>query len=375
MTASPEHDTLEGVGRYFDGESARSQEVIIGFGKRSIVIFQHGDQAIAHWPLGALRATRGGGIGELTLMPGHDSDEQLVIDDPTMIGIIKKVCPDLYRKPRGGAGMRKAVVWAGLASGSVAAIIFVLIPAMAVQLAPLIPYERERAMGDATMEQLSTIMARGSRFDDGICDGPRGLAALEKMTARLEPHSNIDRPIQVDVIDASIPNAFAAPGGRMALTRGLLSMAETPEEVAGVLAHEMGHDLHRDPMVGLLRQAGSTGVLSMLIGDVVGAGIFATVGDAAIYASYSQMQERRADDEAIRILQEAELPTRPFGEFFERLREESGETPSVLQFLSTHPTSQSRAEKVLSLEDRTNYTPVLTDSEWVALQNVCSETF
>ncbi|MEM9782257.1 MAG: M48 family metallopeptidase [Pseudomonadota bacterium] len=375
MTASPEYETLEGLGRYFDGQSARSQEVIVGFGKRSIVIFQHGDQAIAHWPLGALRATRGGGIGELTLVPGHDSEEQLIIDDPTMIKILRKVCPNLNRGPSGAGGARKALIWGGVAASSVAAIVFVLIPAMAVQLAPMIPYERERAIGDVVVAQQAALMARSSRFEDGICDGPRGLAALAKMTERLQPHSNIDRPIQIDVIDTGMPNAFAAPGGRMVLFRGLLTMAESPEEVAGVLAHEMGHELHRDPMVGYLRQAGTTGVLSMVIGDVVGAGIFATVGDAALSANYSQMMERRADDEAIRILQEAELPTRPFGEFFVRLREEFGEMPAVLQFLSTHPTSTSRAEKIFAREDPTNYTPVLTDSEWVALQNICSETF
>ncbi|MEO1468561.1 MAG: M48 family metallopeptidase [Pseudomonadota bacterium] len=368
--------SLETQGRYFDGESARAKEVIVGLGQRSIVIFGHGDVAIAHWPLGALRASRGGGIGELTLMPGFDSGEQLIIDDPEMIRIVKKVCPRLYRSPGRNKGVRRAVVWGGLAVGSVATIVFVIMPAMADRLAPMVPFERARALGDASVQQQAAFLARSSRFEDGLCDGPKGRAALDKMTARLMPHADLPYPTRVDVLDSEIVNATASGGGRVLLYRGLIDKSKSPEEVAGVLAHEMGHEVHHHVMTGVLRRAGTTGVLAIVLGDFFGGGAAAGLGELMIETSYTREHEREADDQAIAIMTAAGLPTTPFAGFFARMEDEYGSTPAALELISSHPQPGDRAEKARAANTvGSQYDPILTDAEWVALQNICIETF
>ncbi|MEL6338178.1 MAG: M48 family metallopeptidase, partial [Pseudomonadota bacterium] len=152
------------------------------------------------------------------------------------------------------------------------------------------------------------------------------------MTDRLQAHASLPYEIQVDVLDHSLVNAIAMPGGRIFLFRGLIDNAETPEEVAGVLAHEIGHIVHRDPTTGVLRTAGTAGMFSMILGDIFGAGIIAAAGEAALNASYQREAEARADDVALQILADAGLPSRPFAMFFIRLRERYGDTPRFLAY-------------------------------------------
>ena len=56
MTALARYARLEAEARYFDGRSARPRDVIVGFGKRTLVIYDHEDRVLAHWPLASLRA-------------------------------------------------------------------------------------------------------------------------------------------------------------------------------------------------------------------------------------------------------------------------------------------------------------------------------
>ena len=61
------------------------------------------------------------------------------------------------------------------------------------------------------------------------------------MVARLDADARLPYPLRVSVLDHGMANALAVPGGRILIFRGLLEAADNPEEVAGVLAHEIGH--------------------------------------------------------------------------------------------------------------------------------------
>ena len=64
-------------------------------------------------------------------------------------------------------------------------------------------------------------------------------------------------PLRVRVYDIPIKNAFALPGGHIVITRGLLREATDPEEVAGLLAHEVGHVARHHPEAQMIRIAGA----------------------------------------------------------------------------------------------------------------------
>lgn len=374
MTALKGYAKLEAEARYFDGESAEPTSVVVSFGERSLVIMGFDEMPIAHWPLASLRALGRRGDSAAQLVPHPDSDERLVISDREMLAAIAKVCPDLHHRPVDRRGVRRAFVWSGGAAAALVLMMFVLIPALAGRLALLIPPEREQQLGDAVVEQLKTILTYiGTGERPVICDTPSGVAALEAMTGRLAPELDMPYPLRVGVLDHGMVNAVALPGGRVLLFRGLIEAASTPEEVAGVLAHEIGHVIHRDPTRQALRAAGTAGILGLALGDVFGASIVVVATDAVLNASYQREAEARADGEAHHLLAEAGLPSTPFAEFFQKMRARYGDTEGALKLLSSHPGLAERAERAAEA-DRIGdgpFEPVLDDQQWVALNGIC----
>lgn len=375
MTALARYARLEAPARFFDGLSSRPQEVMLSFGERSLVIMGFDGVAVAHWPLATLKAASEAGDHALQLVPDLGSDERLVIEDPEMIQAIEAVCPALRKRPADRRGISRALFWGVGALGAVVLLVFVVIPGLAGQLAVLIPPERERQLGDAVAGQIRELLSLGSE-EVAFCQAPEGLAALDAMATRLVAASpELPTGIRVSVIDHGLTNAFAAPGGRIVIFRGLIEDAETPEEVAGVLAHEIGHVIHRDPTVTVLRTAGTAGILGLMVGDVFGAAVVVAGSEALLNASYQRDLEARADQVAIDILAKAGLPATPLGDFFRRLAERHGADHGALGYLASHPALGSRAEAATAGDSLAGATfePVLDDAGWLALGQICDQ--
>lgn len=374
MTALAKYAKLEATARYFDGESAAPREVVLSFGERTLVIMAMDGTAIAHWPLASLRALGQRSATGVQLVPQIDSDERLVLSDAEMLAAIGEVCPDLYRRPVDRGGMRRVAVWAGSAVAAVTLIVFVLVPMLAAQLAGMIPPKREQQLGDAVVGQLQSLLSLTGDGKPEICDHSAGLAALERLGARLNPNPELPYPLRLDVIDHGLVNAVALPGGRILVFRGLIDAAAAPEEVAGVLAHEIGHVVYRDPTREALRAAGTAGILGLLIGDVFGASFAVVATDAVLNASYQRDAEIRADETAYRLLAAAELPSRPFADFFLKMRAKYGETPDMLKLVASHPGLAERAERAAAADliGDGRFEPSLSDRDWIALRGICT---
>jgi len=373
MTALAKYAKLEAVARYFDGESAAPQDVVVSFGERSLVIMALNDVALAHWPLASLRAISARGDPAAQLVPNEGSDERLILGDPEMLDAITQVCPGLYRRKVDGRRVRGAFFWAGAAVASVLAIVFVLVPALAGQLARMIPPEREQQLGDAVVEQIQTFFEWVGGETPEMCETASGNEALGRMAERLTGKLELPYPLRLAVIDVGMINAVAVPGGRILVFRGLLDAADSPEEVAGVVAHEIGHVVHRDPTREALRAAGTTGVIGLLIGDVFGAGMAVVMADAVLNASYQRDAEASADETAYDLLGKAELPTTPFARFFEKMHKKYGDSEGLMKMISSHPGLAERAERAAAA-DRIGdgpYDPALTDRDWIALKGIC----
>ncbi|MEM9139112.1 MAG: M48 family metallopeptidase [Pseudomonadota bacterium] len=381
MTALDDYAKLEAEARYFDGQSAAPIEVILSFGERSLVIMGLDDRALAHWPLASLRALGDAGEKTVQLVPDPASDERVVLDDAEMIRAIKAVCRDLYEKKADRRGVKRVMVWGAAAAASVALIVFVLVPALADRLADYVPPERERALGDSIAGQLAALMGQVDDTNPGLCVAPEGLEALAAMTERLAPDGGgltqpLPYPLRVSVLDHKMVNAVALPGGRILLFRGLIERAGSPEEVAGVLAHEIGHVVHKDPTRGVLRAAGTAGIIGVVLGDVFGASVAAAASDAVLNARHQREAERLADEIAYDILGHAGLPTRPFAAFFDTLHAEVGDTAGPLRYIASHPELSGRADRAAAADriGSGTFNPVLDDRAWLALQNICDET-
>jgi predicted Zn-dependent protease len=263
------------------------------------------------------------------------------------------------------------LVWIGGAAASVAVIMLVILPALANQLATLIPVEREAALGRVALGQISNFL--GGEAVDMTCSNPAGKRALDKMTARMVGQAEIPYDLQVMVFDNEMINAFAVPGGHVVLFKGLLDAASTPEEVAGVLGHEVGHVIHRDPTRLMLRSAGSVGILGMVFGDFAGGALALVVTEQLISAQYAQDAEANADAFAHRLMAEAALPAKSFATFFKTLKDKYGDTQGLLSHLASHPNLEGRANAALAADvigDGT-FDPVLSSAEWDDLRKIC----
>ena len=175
---------------------------------------------------------------------------------------------------------------------------------------------------------------------------------LDQVIARLRPHaSEPDVDFRIRAVDSEEVNAFALPGGQMVVMGGLLEAAEGPEEVAGVLAHEMAHVTERHGLKGAAHGAGRWLALSLLIGD--DSAWVALAGQAADVASgsaYSREQEAAADAEGARLMAAAGLDPTALARFFERLKQEPGsELTGMASWISSHPEHDERIAHVREL--------------------------
>ncbi len=228
-------------------------------------------------------------------------------------------------------------------------------------LAPMIPSSFERHLGDALVGDF------GGRF----CDGKMGSAALKKLSSSLDKDI---RDLQIEVANIDMLNAVALPGGKIIIFQGLLDQAKSPDEVAGVLAHEMGHVRKRHVMQSLLRQMG----ISLVLGGVDGnAGSIVT---GALGATYTRAAETEADQFSMAALSAANISPIATARFFERLSKLDGsnegdeQMQAVTGYMSSHPLSSLRKKAFEnSVVKGKDYKPVLTYSEWTDLKTMCAQ--
>jgi predicted Zn-dependent protease len=240
-------------------------------------------------------------------------------------------------------------------------------------LAVFIPPEREAKVGSAVLRQIERLFSE-QEAGDWSCTNFEGQKALEQMVQALQQGQEFPYPIQVGVVDHEMVNAFALPGGHIIVMRGLIEMAQTPEHLAAVLAHELGHVAQRDPIVQALRAAGTAGLLSLVLGDATGGTVLALAGETLITAKNSRAVEARADDFALAQLAQAGVSPEALAEFFELLLEEMGDPAFNMGWISSHPPSAERAAHAReAVQAARSYQKSISSQEWQAIQQICAK--
>ncbi len=224
-------------------------------------------------------------------------------------------------------------------------------------IAPLVPERWEQAFGDALVGDL------GGR----TCTSADGQRVLDRLGNEL---SLGKRTMRIRIVDIPIPNAVALPGGQIAVFDGILKQAKSPDEIAGVLAHEIGHVEHRHVMAGLIRQFG----LGLVLG---GSNKGVQYAQALLDARYSRSAESEADGYAIRALTANHISTRPTADFFARMSnlDQTGNktVDTAFSWLSSHPVSTERRDR-FSAADKAIATPrpALSAADWAAVKAMCA---
>lgn len=356
----------------YDGHSAVRHEVAVTLDdSRGVLVVMRAGTSDLLWPLAALRRVdASAGVLVLALADAdaaHDgrAAARLVVTDPELIERLRRVAPALDRRDVKAGTLRRVLLSLGAAVAAVVFLLFVFLPFVSDRLAEALPLETEQRFGQAVVAQIEGLLDEG----DGtglVCDDPAGQAALARLTARLTERQELSYSIDIRVLDHEMVNAFAAPGGHVVLLRGLIDEAATPDEVAGVIAHEIGHVEARDPTRLSFRAAGSAGILSLILGDVTGGAVVAFAGEYLMSASYTREAEAAADLFAHRMLERAGISSAGMAAFFDRIDGMDGDIPG---YLSTHPASGGRAEAARAADG--GGTPALSDADWQALRAIC----
>ena len=202
-----------------------------------------------------------------------------------------------------------------------------------------LPHSIDVQLGKLALENMD---AGGPTSNDKVLE-----AAVKSALTRLDKAQASDFKFQARVVESSVANAFALPGGPIVVYTGLLREAESPEQLAAVLAHEMAHVTRRHGMQRIAQSLGVVAAIQLLFGDVSGVMAIALelLRDGAIN-SYSRDQEREADFDGLERLRRAHFDPGALADFFALLQKRGGELPSALSWLGTHPELQQRVRDV-----------------------------
>ncbi|MDQ3036670.1 MAG: M48 family metallopeptidase [Myxococcota bacterium] len=342
---------------------------------------------------GALRARTDGGDGveialsSLTLAPGGFEGDfvfcrptsggvTIAVSDPAFVEALRETGvpslePQLVKVTKHRASARRG---AWISMGVVAVVLLAIAgllwstPTLLAASVSALPTSIDRQLGDAAWDETSL---GGPERDE-----PAVRAPVEEIVARFAPEAE-GHELRVTIIESEEVNAFTLPGGRIVVYTGLLRDAESPEQVAGVLAHELAHVTRRHGMRNLAHRAGIALALQLLIGGDADAWTL-LAADAAVLArqsGYSREQESEADADAVRTMSRAGLDPRALAGFFRVMqRAESGAGSGALtSWLSTHPDHAVRIAHVEALAQDTppgRVRPLVAD--WSALRAALS---
>lgn len=357
-------------GSYYDGRTSRRSPARIRV-LPSGVWFETAEGETVWWPYPGIRQTQGGLPGEhVRLEFGTEPARALVIADQTILTAIRTAAP-AYRRRFHQASRRS--VWTAVTIISLVLIVAVgwvtyawIIPATADAVALRLPVAWEEKLGEAVADSLAPPVLR--------CADPSRLADLERILATLTrtiPDSRYR--YRLAVINMRVPNAFAAPGGFIVITRGLLELADGPGELAGVLAHEIQHVERRDGTRRLIREVSFRTLVSLALGDA--AGLQSVLQAARTLGSlrYQREDELVADEGAVRVLRAARVDPRVLITMFEKFKREVGDMPPALAYLSSHPNIDERISRIRRLAgpERRGGNPFKLTHPWAEIEQIC----
>lgn len=324
------------------------------------------------WPFAELTLVRGQARGEPVQLEWRSVPVQVVIvADPAFRAELLAAIPRGTRL-HGSGGVRVGAPLLG-----VAVVVLVLacvaawrlgVPALADALADRVPRDWEREFG----EQVVTDFAPpAEQVQDSVVTGP---ARHLYDRLRAAGATGIE-PTTLVVARNEMVNAFAAPGGAVVVTTGLLRALRSPDELAAVLAHEAGHVRRRHALRGMLRQASLQVLLGLVAGDASALSSGLHVAGALGSLSYSREHEREADLDALGSLVRAALPPGALAGALESIRGASPDGPE-LGFLSTHPSTPDRLgriERALAKLPRSEAREAVTPEQWRAMRAALPE--
>lgn len=315
-----------------------------------IVRFTAGAETL-EMPLSGLKLTRGGHNNEhIFLEHAAQPGWSITTNDPQFLKLPNiaghpELAPRVRTLPGEHRGRGLAIA-SLVVIGLLLAFVIALVAArdwIVEKIADRIPVSWEVKMGEQFFSQ---IQSEGKLVSDA--GSSNRVATITKPL--LEAVGETGYSFRFHIISDTNINAFAVPGGHIFIHTGLLAAADTPEEIAGVLGHEIAHITERHGFRSIINAAGLYLIVQFLLGDTSGlAAVLADGSQLLLRQRYSRDFERNADDVGWQYLVEANIDPRGMIRFFDRLKKEEQKHPQLrgsLQLLNTHPATDERMKRL-----------------------------
>ncbi len=169
----------------------------------------------------------------------------------------------------------------------------------------------------------------------------------------------------IKVIESPVINAFTIPGGNIYVYSGLVDFCESPEELAAILSHEIGHAEKRHVVSKLGKELGLSILFSVISG---GDGVMISeIGRTALSTVFDRGQEKEADDFSFALMEKAKLNPKSMSAFMRRLREKYASVEKYsekMEWLSTHPNTSSRIKSALEYKTAPGFKEQPFSMDW-----------
>lgn len=364
-----------GSARYFDGRTSARHDVRLELAPHALVIRDMDGGVLDQWSYVRLKHLSAPDHVFRVGLRKNPVLARLEITDMDLAHEIDLLAPDIDRTGASARRIRRrAIGWAGLAAVTMVLSAIYGVPLLADRLAPVVPRGFEQRVGVAANGQIRAMLDKGPpgrpfECGEAALEQP-GLAAFDRLVRQIGSAANVGVPLHVSVVRRPEANAFALPGGYVYVFQGLIDKAESADELAAVIAHELGHVAQRDGMRAVLQGAGLSFLFGMMLGDFVGGGAIVLAGRTILESAYSRKVENAADRFAVGVMLRLGADARALGRFLQRI---SGDSPAGFTILLDHPTAKERAAAINAMAPPQSRGLALLDPlEWAALKRICA---
>jgi len=349
--------------RFYDGETAQAHAASVRATAGELIILRAADGgALVRWPIAELAV-----LGDLTheavpLLMRRGSDARLVIVDPALRRQLADLVPGLAALAAQPTATTRRIVGFGTTLVALIGLFWLAIDYGTQYAVPLLPHGLQVKLGESVFEALTA--------NETLCEGEKGVEALNRLANRMARAADYPHDVVVYVVNGGPVNAFTLPGGILVFYSDLIEQAKDRAQVAGIMAHEIGHVVHHHPVKGVVRQLGVDLLVRLVSGgysDVVstlGAG-----GNLLLGLRNGRAFERDADATGVRILEKLEMRADGIASFFEQMLEkEPKDAAAAIGIWSSHPPT---GERIAATRRPATGRPPFTDAEWKAVREVC----
>lgn len=349
--------------RYYDGEAARVESVALRVTSHELVIYRPADSGVvARWPVADLQVlgdSRHEAVPPVALRGGN---ARLVVEDPAWRVQLASLVPTLAPLALPPIRVGRRLASYSLALVAVVGTFWGLVEYGTEYAAPLLPYSLQAKLGESVLDELLA--------DKEECTGKAGLAAINRLANDLAREAGYKHEVRVHIVEGGPVNAFTLPGSILVFYSDLIDRAKDSSQVAGVVAHEIGHVVHEHPTKGLVKAYGMDLLVKLLTGGYTD--ILATLGtggNVLLAMRNGRAFEREADETGVKLLEKRGLRADGVSSFFEQMLEnEPKDAAAAAGIWSSHPPT---AERIAATKRPSSGRPAFTYSEWQALRSVC----